>query len=71
MDFACVYSTEPLAHLPPAALDAPAEPNPVERGRPRRVLGSLPTVTGIFGLTAANVALRMLLGECFPSVTPL
>jgi len=33
----------------------------LDRGRTRRVLGSLPTVTGIFGLTAANVTLEILL----------
>ncbi len=37
-----------------------------QRGRPRRVLGSLPTLPGIFGLTAANAALEMLLGPSWP-----
>ncbi len=35
------------------------------RGRPRRVLGSLPTLTGIFGLTLANTAIFRLL-KTFP-----
>jgi tRNA A37 threonylcarbamoyladenosine dehydratase len=66
VELPCVYSTEPVAAgftLPPEA----DEPHAIERGRPRRVLGSLPTLTGIFGLVAANLALRMLLGDLFPS----
>jgi tRNA A37 threonylcarbamoyladenosine dehydratase len=57
----CVYSTEPVNfdyHQPPAV------PEPVEgiakRGRERNILGSLPTVTGIFGLTIANAVIRIL-----------
>jgi tRNA A37 threonylcarbamoyladenosine dehydratase len=38
------------------------------RGRPRRPIGSLPTITGIFGLTVAQTGMDMLLGE--PSVEP-
>ncbi len=34
----------------------------LERGRERRVLGSLPTVTGMFGLHIGNAALEILLG---------
>lgn len=34
-----------------------------ERGRKRNVLGSLPTITGIFGLTLAHYALSMLSDE--------
>lgn len=34
----------------------------LDRGRRRRVLGSLPTVTGIFGLNLAHLALGKLLG---------
>jgi hypothetical protein len=33
------------------------------RGRKRRTLGSLPTLTGIFGLVAANTAIGMLAGQ--------
>lgn len=33
-----------------------------KRGRPRSKLGSLPTITGIFGLTLAHSALEMLCG---------
>ncbi len=66
-DILCVYSDEPLvehAVLPPE--EAEADSGEYARGRPRRVLGSLPTMTAIFGLTVANVALRLLLGELFP-----
>ena len=37
-----------------------------QRGRPRRVLGSLPTLTGLFGLTLANLALELLLSDLWP-----
>lgn len=37
----------------------------IDLGRQRRVLGSLPTVTGIFGLNLASLALGKLLGEPF------
>lgn len=40
------------------------------RGRRRRPLGSLSTLTGIFGLTAANEALRIILGDAFPAAGP-
>lgn len=36
-----------------------------DRGRPRNPIGSLPTVTGIFGLTVAQTALDILLHEPF------
>lgn len=68
LDFPCVFSIEPDGHLPANAV-APAETSDIEeyqRGRHRRTLGSLPTVTGAFGLTAANEALRILAGEHFP-----
>lgn len=61
MDFPCVFSAEPL----PSPLPAIQPPDGAEaesgRGRRRSTLGSLPTITGIFGLVAANHALRMLL----------
>lgn len=68
LDFLCVYSIEPLAHLPEHAVDptAHAGEDVLHRGRLRRPLGSLPTLTGIFGLTAANTALRLLLANHFP-----
>ncbi len=67
-DFTCVYSIEPVIHLPQTA--RATQPSTLEeelhdRGRVGQTLGSLPTLTGIFGLTVANVALKMLLKELF------
>jgi tRNA A37 threonylcarbamoyladenosine dehydratase len=70
-DFPCVYSVEPLTDFPFNAIAiAPEDESDdpfLDRGRKRRTLGSLPTLTGIFGLTAANTALQMLLKEADPS----
>jgi tRNA threonylcarbamoyladenosine dehydratase len=65
LDFMCVYSEEPLPNPLPIAppSTAPDEKRLVDRGMPRNTLGSLPTITGIFGLTAANLAIRMLIGH--------
>ncbi|MDD2464981.1 MAG: tRNA threonylcarbamoyladenosine dehydratase [Desulfobulbus sp.] len=55
----CVYSSEPVdfTYAGPERDDtAPGE----WRGCPRNVLGSLPTLTGIFGLTLANQAILQL-----------
>ena len=51
----CIYSTEPVdfSYQGPEKTDVPASPYE-DRGRERNVLGSLPTITGIFGLTLAN-----------------
>ncbi len=57
----CVYSTEPVefAYQPPPAEHA--GDNALEdRGRERRTLGSLPTLTAIFGLTLANEVIHYL-----------
>lgn len=40
-----------------------------DRGRERNVLGSLPTITGIFGLTLANEAISILASEQGPVFT--
>ncbi len=56
----CVYSTEAVDFEYQEAEpedNAPAETN---RGRKRNVLGSLPTLTGIFGLYIANQAILRL-----------
>jgi len=66
-DVPCIYSTEPVDPIP---LAQPEEQEHHAQGRPRPALPSLPTLTGIFGLTAANAALRMLLGERFPGTAP-
>lgn len=52
----CVYSTEPA----PMALDEPEEVQDPP-GRPRQPMGSLATITGIFGLTLAHAVIRHLL----------
>lgn len=66
-DLPCVYSEEPAsARFVGAVEDDPSDQEPCGGGRQRRILGSLPTLTGIFGLTAANLALRLLLGDRFP-----
>lgn len=61
----CVYSTEPPRQLPLPPLDpsGTSEAETLSRGRPRRVLASLPTLTGIFGLTVANTAIQLLAAE--------
>ena len=55
----CVFSTEPApegSFVQPEAEDIP------ERGRARVVMGSLPTITGIFGLTLANAVIAHIVG---------
>ena len=62
--FMCVYSTEWVARdgdRGEEMEDAAAEQT-LSRGRERRPLGSLPTLTGIFGLTAANAAIEQIVG---------
>lgn len=51
----CIYSTERVefTYQGPEKTEQPASPYE-DRGRKRNVLGSLPTITGIFGLTLAN-----------------
>ena len=60
----CVYSTEPVEfeYKPPPAAEKPLTPL-ADRGRPRRTLGSLPTLTGIFGLMLANEVILYLAGR--------
>ena len=62
-DFTCVYSVEPVEKLRKARQTDPAEKDFLDRGRPRAALGSLPTITGIFGLTIANTAIKMLIAK--------
>ncbi len=57
----CVYSEE-LPQAEPAPADASDE-SALQRGRPRRVLGSLACVTGVFGLVAAREAIRAICGR--------
>lgn len=55
----CVYSEEP-AWRPPAHEAQNVETEAFERGRPRRTLGSLPFITGVFGLWTAWQACNLL-----------
>ncbi|MGB3209357.1 MAG: tRNA threonylcarbamoyladenosine dehydratase [Desulforhopalus sp.] len=58
----CVYSIEKIDfsyQLPEEETKAGETPY-ADRGRQRNVLGSLPTITGIFGLTIANQAIMEL-----------
>ncbi len=62
----CVYSTEEVnfVYIPPEKEQAEAVVSAWDdRGRPRRVLGSLPTLTGIFGLIIANKAILQVAEE--------
>lgn len=58
----CVYSTEKVdfKYGEPETPQAGQQPGFTYRGRPRVVLGSLPTLTGIFGLVVANEVLLQL-----------
>ncbi len=54
----CVYSTEAVTFTYTGPEESGEMANPYEkRGRKRNVLGSLPTLTGIFGLTLANMVI--------------
>ena len=60
----CVYSTEQVDfdYQPPDHYEAPGS-SLADRGRARRTLGSLPTLTGIFGLFLANEVIKHLVRE--------
>lgn len=53
LDFPCVYSSQPREGIPAPQYSEENEQTP-GLGRDRAVMGSLPTITGIFGLTLAN-----------------
>jgi tRNA A37 threonylcarbamoyladenosine dehydratase len=55
----CVYSTEPVILNEDAE---EAEEVEVSQGRKRKVLGSMSTITGIFGLTVAHHTIETLIG---------
>jgi tRNA threonylcarbamoyladenosine dehydratase len=61
VDVRCVYSVEPPRELSDDG--EVAEGEAFDRGRTRRPMGSLPTVTGSMGLLAASEILRMLLKQ--------
>ena len=62
LDINCVYSLEPVGELRKARQLDP-ETQFYERGRRRAALGSLPTLTGIFGLVIANAVIKILISE--------
>ena len=62
LDFECVYSLEPVGELRKKRQVDP-ETAFFEKGRRRAALGSLPTLTGIFGLTIANAAIQRLTAD--------
>ncbi len=60
----CVYSTEKVEFdYQPPVRDRVSENPYSARGRARSTLGSLPTLTGIFGLYLANRAIILLAGK--------
>ena len=61
----CVYSPEPVREQRRSAVLPPdrSEANYFPQGRRRSALGSLPTLTGMFGLAVANTVLLQILGE--------
>ena len=59
LDLTCVYSLEPVGELRKARQVDP-ETQFHEQGRRRAALGSLPTLTGIFGLVIANAVIKIL-----------
>ena len=54
----CVYSTEPVDFEYPPLSEHEQKSGPSLRGRGRRTLGSLPTLTALFGLILANEVIR-------------
>lgn len=61
-DLPCVFSDEPVDKSRIRPPD-PRLADDLDRGRLRRTLGSLPTMTGLFGLTVANEAIGRIVGE--------
>lgn len=57
----CIYSTERVNFSYQGPEETKTQASPYEgRGRKRNILGSLPTITGIFGLTLANEVILQL-----------
>jgi tRNA A37 threonylcarbamoyladenosine dehydratase len=65
LDFPCVFSTEPRVKpiLEPLRTGGPAEAFRGPKPKSRPPIGSLPTLTGIVGLTLAHAALQILVGQ--------
>ena len=62
LDFPCVFSTESREHIPAPVYPEESELTP-GLGRERTVMGSLPTITGIIGLTLANYVIQNLIAS--------
>ncbi|MCQ2603453.1 MAG: tRNA threonylcarbamoyladenosine dehydratase [Spirochaetia bacterium] len=58
----CVYSVESPDNNALIAPDEDNDDSSLKRGRPRNILGSYPAVTAIFGITLADMAIKMILG---------
>ena len=58
----CVWSDELMGETKYERMASLEESEKQEWGRQRRTMGSLPTLTGMFGLTCAHVGLELLLG---------
>jgi len=59
----CIYSDEIVEKKDPGIPELLNEEEDYSRGRKRRKLGSLPTVTAVFGLTVAHHAIFYLTGD--------
>lgn len=62
----CIFSTETIDYEykdPDEEENSDRNEQIIDRGRTRKVLGSLPTITGIFGLQIGHTVLQKLLGE--------
>jgi tRNA threonylcarbamoyladenosine dehydratase len=68
-DVLCVYSVEPILSASQSLVGSSLEgvPDFLQRGRDRRPMGSLPTITGIFGLVAAQAILSRILKPAPPA----
>lgn len=70
----CVYSEEPVCDRDHARGEAVREErpdgHPAAGGRPRQPLGSLPTLTGIFGLALANHVITTIAAPPADSAAP-
>ncbi len=58
----CIYSIEEVPHAQPLEGEEADGKDFYARGRKRTTLGSLSTITGIFGLTVAHEAIRLITG---------
>lgn len=59
----CVYSIEPVSFDFQQEIEAEQVETGTERGRQRNTLGSLPTVTAVFGLVLASEVIKLICGK--------